>query len=126
MTVQTLEAPCRDKSRSGAPYQRPSQQAAVRTAYIVTANDVLDGSVRYLRVAGAGCEWTKDIGAATTTGIAEDRDALLALAESSVRGNIVIAPYTIEVVRNGAGITHGSTRERIRALGPTTGIGTRE
>lgn len=122
MTIQTLDAPWDGAQRRVAPYRRPSRQSAARLvpAYVVTANDVLDGGVRYLRVAGSGCEWTEDIGAATTTGDAAERDALLAMAETSVRRNVVIAPYAIEVVCDGAGIAHRSTRERIRATGPTT------
>ena len=117
MTVQTLEAPYRSKSRGSNPYRRPTRQVP---GYVITANDVLDGGVRYLRRAALGCEWTLDIGAATTTGNARDRDALLAMAEAGARRNFVVAPYAIEIVRDGTRIAHRSTRERIRATGPTT------
>ncbi len=127
MTIHVLEAPRRHATRrrdaQSDPRQHRAREAAPGEApdYVITANAVLDGGVRYLRLAGAGCEWTVDSGAATATGSTQQRDALLAAAETDVQRNLVIAPYAIEVVRDGAGFIHKSTRERIRAGGPTAG-----
>ena len=89
--------------------------------YVVTANDLRDGGVRYLRATEDRVTWTRDVEAATATADPERRDALLAAAEADVARNLVVAPYAIEVVPTAAGFAHTSVRERVRASGPSTG-----
>ncbi|MSP81455.1 MAG: DUF2849 domain-containing protein [Alphaproteobacteria bacterium] len=90
------------------------------THSIVTANDLRDGSVRYLRAEPLP-SWERDIRRASTTADPATRDAWLALAEAEARANNVVAPYVIAVASGEGEPDHDSVRERVRASGPTTG-----
>jgi hypothetical protein len=97
-----------------------SKQAA-GISYIVTANELTEGGIVYLRDAPAGPAWTPRIAEATAVAEPERRDALLAAAAVDVARNVVVGPYAIEVKVTPAGLVHTSTKERIRASGPTVG-----
>jgi hypothetical protein len=89
---------------------------------LITANDLADGSVRYLRPEAGGFAWVRD---AREAGVARDagtRAAWLAAAEADAAANRVVAPYAIEIEAVAEGLTYTSVRERIRAEGPTAGL----
>ncbi len=89
--------------------------------FIVTANDLADGSVRYLAHEATGRAWPRDIRAASLTADPGLRDAWLAEAAADVAANRIIAPYAIDVIPGRDGPEHGTVRERVRAAGPSTG-----
>ncbi len=84
------------------------------TDRIVTANRLSDGLVVYLNGAG----WSESIEDARIAG--DDASAhLLAEAEAPEQAIRVVGPYLIEVDREAGVPRPVSTREVIRALGPT-------
>lgn len=89
--------------------------------YVISANSLRSGAVVWLRVVGDAFGWT-EAAATASVGDAAQRDAWLAIAEAEARQNRVVAPYAVDVVADGAGgFTHTSTRESVRAGGPTVG-----
>lgn len=89
--------------------------------FVITANDLRDGAIVWLRAEAGGFGWTTTAAAASVAGAGE-RDAWLAAAEADARRNRVVAPYAIDVAaRPEGGFAHTSTRERVRAGGPTVG-----
>jgi hypothetical protein len=82
---------------------------------IVTANRLSDGLVVYLNGAG----WSERIENARVAGDDAAASGLLARAEGPGQDVRVIAPYLIEVALEGAVPRPVSTREAIRAQGPT-------
>lgn len=91
------------------------------THFIVTANDLADGGVRYLAIADEDHVWHRDIRSASATPDPATGEAWLAEANRDVAANLIVAPYVIDVVPGADGPLHGSVRERVRAAGPTTG-----
>jgi hypothetical protein len=89
---------------------------------LITANDLADGSVLYLRPEAEGPRWVRDAREAGIAGDAATRAAWLALAEAEAAANRVVAPYAVEVEVRPEGLVHASVRERIRAEGPTAGL----
>ena len=85
--------------------------------FVITANDLRDGGVRWLACDGAA--WTTEAAAAAVAADAAERDALLARAEADVAENRVVGVYAVEVAPTGDGFVHTSVRERVRAGGPT-------
>ncbi len=87
--------------------------------YVITANNLRDGGVRWLRDDGGSLAWTAEAQAAAVAPDAAGRDAWLALAEADVAANRVVGVYAVEVVPAGDGFAHTSVRERVRAGGLT-------
>ena len=85
---------------------------------IVTANRLDDGLVVYLNGASGGASWSERIEDARIAGD-EASARLLAEAEGPEQAIRVVAPYLIEVAREGGVPRPVSHREAIRALGPT-------
>ena len=81
-----------------------------------TANRLADGIVVYLT---ADNRWSESLQDADVTEGKEAGEALLARAQASVDGNIVVEPYLFEVAREDDGIRAASVRETIRQAGPT-------
>lgn len=89
-------------------------------SYVVTANELSEGYIVYLRDAPAGPAWTRRIEEATV--VAEpERDVLLATAATDVARNVVVGPYAVEVKVTPQGLVHTSMKERVRAAGPSVG-----
>ena len=84
----------------------------LRLPAILSANDLLDGSVVYRTAHG----WSPRLAEAE---VARDADALARL-EALLGSDDVVGPELIPVALDGAGrIVPSHVRERIRALGPT-------
>ena len=83
---------------------------------VLTANTLTDGEVVYLTPEGT---WSLDISTAVVytdkAGAAQGED----LAAASVEKEEVIDPYLFVVDNQGGAIAPASTREKIRAKGPT-------
>ncbi|MGH6719698.1 MAG: DUF2849 domain-containing protein [Alphaproteobacteria bacterium] len=92
--------------------------------FVITANDLRDGSVRWLTDDNGRAGWTAEARAASVAADAAGRDAWLALAEADVAANSVVGVYAVEVAATGDGFVHTSVRERVRAGGPTIGPAT--
>jgi uncharacterized protein DUF2849 len=90
-------------------------------SFVVTANELTEGYIVYLRDAPAGPSWTRRIEEATVTAEPERRDALLAAAAADVARNVVVGPYAVEVKVTPLGLVHTSMKERVRATGPSVG-----
>lgn len=82
---------------------------------LVTGNRLTDGVPVYY--AGAD-RWVRNIDEAALVAAAE-AEALLKAALAPPPPHPVVAPYLIEAVRDAAGVSPLSLRERIRAFGPT-------
>ena len=82
--------------------------------FLITANRTLDGHAVYLR---EDREWSHDIKEALWTSDEEERDGLLAW--SRAQQAMVCDPYPLPAVLELDGPRVRSTRERIRAAGPT-------
>ena len=91
------------------------------TLFVVTANDLRDGAVVWLRDEDGRVSWTSDAAAASVTDAEERRDAWLATAQADVAGNRVVGVYAVDVKATDGGFVHTSVRERVRAAGPTVG-----
>lgn len=83
---------------------------------ILTANRLCDGSVVYLSGADAWSDWLKDARVAADKTEAE---CLMQVAEKSVNERIIVEPYLMQVIIDGASIQPVNVREAIRARGPT-------
>ncbi|WP_374631526.1 DUF2849 domain-containing protein [Ferrovibrio sp.] len=92
----------------------------VSNPQIVTANDLASGDVVYLTKVNS---WTRAIEQAAIAPSLEHSAALLAEAEAQARRNIVVAPYAVPVTLETGNPLPVQFRERIRAAGPTAGIG---
>jgi hypothetical protein len=84
---------------------------------VVTANRLGDGRVVYL---ADGYRWFEAVGRAHVAETEEEAAALLAIAEKAVADRIVVAPYLIEIKRDGGRVTPARYRELLRALGPSS------
>jgi hypothetical protein len=94
--------------------------------YVVTANALDDGGVRWLARAGDALSWTTKGSEAALAPDEATRDGWLAAAQADVKRCLVVAPYAVEVEVEAEGETfrHLSVKERIRAAGgPTVGNG---
>ncbi|MEO5375445.1 MAG: DUF2849 domain-containing protein [Alphaproteobacteria bacterium] len=87
---------------------------------VVTANRLRDGVVVYLTGSG---EWTEDICGATATDDPDHQQRLAARAAADVSARVVVGPYAVPVAVEGSTPRPLSRRERIRAGGPTVGLG---
>jgi hypothetical protein len=84
-------------------------------AKIITANHLVVGDVVFLTEDG----WSPNVDRAA---VAEDDDALAALvarANAAEAANIVVAPYPVEVRREGSRVLPLHYREAMRTRGPT-------
>lgn len=83
---------------------------------VVTANRLREGDVVYLTDTG---RWSVHLNESRTSDDAGVLDALMAQAEADVAARLVIGPYLMEVVEVDGILQPLSTREIIRAAGPT-------
>ena len=84
---------------------------------VITANRLLDGRVVFLADSG---RWVEAIGQSRVADSEEAATALTAVAEQAAAAREVVAPYLIEVARDGDRLTPRRYREVIRALGPSS------
>lgn len=82
---------------------------------MLTANRLADGDVLYWKSGG----WVLALSEGDVFADPKDADAALAAAQSSVTGNVVVAPYLFDVKTDARGIHPVKEREIIRAAGPT-------
>jgi hypothetical protein len=85
------------------------------THFVISASFLSSGAPAYLAADGA---WSRDLQAALLIGSEAERDVHLASALS--RERLVCDPYFFDVRLEGSVVAPLSTRERIRAQGPTT------
>lgn len=83
---------------------------------VVTANRLRQGDVVYLTAAGG---WSLRLNESRTARDKADVEAMLAQAEADVAARLVVAPYAFEVAEIDGVLQPLSTREAIRAAGPT-------
>jgi len=83
---------------------------------IVTANRLRQGDVVYLTDTGT---WSRHLNQSRTTRDAAELEAMLAQAAEAVAAREIVAPYEMEVVEVDGILQPLSTREIIRAAGPT-------
>jgi len=84
---------------------------------VITANRLRDGRVVFL---AQGERWVEAVG---QSHVADDEAAaavLIAIADRAVAAREVVAPYLIEVTRDGDRLTPRRYREVLRAIGPST------
>lgn len=84
---------------------------------VLTANRLADGRVIYLGEGG----WTPELGAARLVSNEQEAEAAEREGRDAVAGRLVVEPYLIDIETEAAGVRPVRLRERIRALGPTTG-----
>src|SRR5262245_11549088 len=82
----------------------------------LTANRLRDGAVVFLTASGTWSRYVNDSAIART---ADEAASLLAIGNRAAAVQIVVEPYLFEIVAEGGAIRPVSTRESIRALGPT-------
>ena len=82
---------------------------------IITANHLIGGDVVFLAENG----WTPNVDRATVAEDEATRAALEARASEAEAMNIVVAPYAVEVRREGSRIVPVHYREVMRTRGPT-------
>src|SRR3546814_15462576 len=83
---------------------------------LVTANRLRQGDVVYLT---ASATWSPHLNDGRATDDKTVLEAMLAKAAEDVAARLVVAPYTFEVVEIDGALQPLSTRETIRAAGPT-------
>jgi hypothetical protein len=83
--------------------------------FVVTATRLRDGAILWL---GAGHTWHERFAEANPVADA-DIEAELAFGTSEIAAQRVIGVYRVEVQPQGGSITPVTTRERIRATGPS-------
>ncbi|MEM8731987.1 MAG: DUF2849 domain-containing protein [Pseudomonadota bacterium] len=83
------------------------------TPKVVTASDLLEGDVVYLRDDGA---WTRDLSAAIL--ITDEADAQLRLLEAERQADQVVGPYLADMVSGPDGPEPIHFREEFRRTGP--------
>lgn len=82
----------------------------------VTANDLVDGSVVFLRADGGWSRWLKDAAVADSKSASE---LLLQDALVAVDDNDVVDPYLIDLVEEDGVRRASHFREHLRTLGPS-------
>lgn len=85
------------------------------TNQIVTANTLAVGHVTYLTKDGGWSGWVDDARISTSEA---DGAEMLALGKKAVADGLVVDPYLIDIVLEGAKIKPVRWREEIRAKGP--------
>ena len=83
---------------------------------VVTANRLREGDVVYLTDTG---RWSTHLNESRLAGDKETVEALLAKAAEDVAARLIIGPYAMPVVEVDGILQPLSTREIIRAAGPT-------
>ena len=83
---------------------------------VVTANRLIDGTVVYL---GADGRFVECMSAAAVAADDAAETAFLATARQAVAARLVVSPYSFDVVTADGAIAPTSTRERLRAAGPS-------
>ncbi len=83
---------------------------------VVTANRLREGDVVYLTDTG---RWSVHLNESRISDDAGVLDALMAQAEADVAARLIIGPYLMEVIEVDGILQPLSTREIIRAAGPT-------
>ena len=86
---------------------------------VMTANRLRDGEVVYLTKEDS---WAEDIGLAAIAVTDLEVAHLNSIADKAVEDRFVVAPYLFDVLVDEGGIQPVSTRERIRAAGPTVRV----
>ena len=84
---------------------------------VITANRLRDGRVVFL---AEGERWVEAVGQSQVANDEAATTALSAIADRAVAAREVVAPYLIEVTRDGDRLTPRRYREVIRALGPSS------
>ena len=82
---------------------------------IISANRLTDGHVVYLSHNG---RWSENIVDGRTAKNEEESTALLAEAQVSVTGGLVVDPYVVSISNDNGAFEPVRLRERIRQLGP--------
>ena len=82
----------------------------------VTANRLRDGAVVFLTAAGS---WSRAVNDSAIARTGDEAAALLAIGTQAAADRIVVEPYLFEVTAEGGAIQPVSTRETIRAFGPS-------
>jgi hypothetical protein len=82
----------------------------------VTANYLGNGAVVFLTEDG---RWSPNVNDSAIAGDAATAAALMAIANKAQSDRLVVGPYLFEVSVEGATVRPLSTREAIRAAGPT-------
>ncbi len=90
---------------------------------VVTANRLREGDVVYLTDTG---RWSVHLNESRISDDAGVLDALMAQAEADVAARLIIGPYLMEVIEVDGILQPISTREIIRAAGPTVRADYRE
>lgn len=83
---------------------------------VLTANDLVDGSVVFLRADGVWSRWIAEAAVADGEAASEH---LLQAAHGAVADNEVVEPYLIEVVQQDGAPRASHIREHLRTLGPS-------
>lgn len=83
---------------------------------VVTANRLRDGEVVYLAADG---RFVDSLAGAALAADEAAEAALLATARQAIADRLVVAAYSFEVAEAAGRIVPTSTRERIRATGPS-------
>lgn len=95
----------------------------IPAAQVLTANRLRDGAVAYRTPGG---EWATDINAGEIARDAAAAERLTAAGIADAAARLVVAPYLIEVRAEAGAVTPASTREIIRAAGPSIPYGPAE
>lgn len=82
----------------------------------VTANRLRDGAVVFLTVSGT---WSRHVADSALARTGDEAAALLAIGTQAATDRLVVAPYLFEVAEENQTIRPTSTREAIRAFGPS-------
>lgn len=84
---------------------------------LITANRLSDGQVIFLTSNG----WSRSISEAFRFTDETGRETAMDRANDDVAANEIVDPYEIDIELEGESAVPVRLRERIRALGPTTG-----
>ncbi|MGI9476140.1 MAG: DUF2849 domain-containing protein [Hyphomicrobiaceae bacterium] len=85
-----------------------------RCGHIVSANDLFEGNVVYMKACGA---WTKSLEEAAVAADKEAAKELLRIAHRQV--DRVVGPYLIAVLNSERAIEPSHIREKLRDTGPS-------
>jgi hypothetical protein len=89
------------------------------THFVISASFIGSGAPAYLTAQGG---WSRDLQAAVLLATEAERDASLARALEHEQEKVVCDPYFFDVRLEGTKVDPISTREHIRAEGPTVRI----
>ena len=82
----------------------------------LTANRLRDGAVVFLTASGT---WSRHINDSIIARTGDEAAALQAIGAQAAADRIVVEPYLFEITAEGGAIRPLSTRETIRAFGPS-------